>query len=243
MSGPVVGVSCAVERARWGVWDQPALVLPRAYAVAIQRAGALALLLSPDNAVAEEPDRLLDLLDALIVSGGGDMDPASYGADPHPETRGANPERDCFELALARRASERDMPLLGICRGMQILNVARGGDLDQHLPDRLGDARHRHTPGSFSDHGVTLQEGSHAARLAGARRVQVKSHHHQGIDRLGDGVVVSGRSEQDDVVEAIELPDCSFAVGVLWHPEEDDPPTLVERFVRAAIPEAAEAAR
>lgn len=243
MSGPVVGVSCAVEQARWGVWDQPALVLPRAYALAIQSAGALALLLSPDDAVAAEPDRLLDLLDGLIVSGGGDLDPGSYGAEPHPETRGANPERDRYELALAERAIERDLPVLGICRGMHVLNVARGGTLLQHLPDVVGHEQHRHTPGSFSDHPVDLEPGSKAARIAGGAEVRVKSHHHQGLDRLGEGVEVTGRAREDGVVEAIELPRCSFAVGVLWHPEEDRPASLIERFVREGIGQGLEAGR
>jgi putative glutamine amidotransferase len=233
--GPVIGVSCALEQARWGVWDQPALVLPQAYARAIQGAGALALLLSPDPAVTGEPDRLLDLLDGLVLSGGGDVDPATYGAGPHPETRGARAERDHFELALARRAIERDLPLLGVCRGMHVLNIACGGTLDQHLPDRLGHQRHRHTPGRFSDHEVSLRSGSAAARIAGGERVAVKSHHHQGLDRIGEGIEVSGWSVSDQVAEAIELPRCTFAVGVLWHPEEEQPAALIGRFVREVV--------
>jgi putative glutamine amidotransferase len=231
VSGPVIGVSCATEQARWGVWDQPALVLPRSYATAIQGAEGLAVLLPPDPAVTGDPDPLLDLLDGVIISGGSDVDPATYGAERHPETGTTWPDRDAFEVALAQRAIERDLPLLGVCRGMHVLNVARGGTLDQHLPDRIGHEDHRHDPGSFSDHAVRLLSGSRAAALAGGERVAVKSHHHQGLAQIGEGVEVSGWSLPDEVVEAIELPSCEFAVGILWHPEEDEPAELIGRFV------------
>ncbi len=138
-------------------------MLPRSYATAVQAAGGLALLLPPDQVVAEAPDPLLDRLDALILAGGSDVDPATYGAAPHPETGGTWPERDRFEVALARGALEREMPLLGVCRGMQIVNVALGGTLVQHLPDALGSDEHRHTPGAFADHEVRLEPGSLAA--------------------------------------------------------------------------------
>ncbi len=237
MSGPIIGVTCALEQARWGVWDQPALVLPRSYALAIQKAGALALLLSPDDAVSEQPGRLLDLLDGLLISGGSDVDAGSYGAEPHPQTLNTRPERDRFELALTLGAIERDLPLLAVCRGMQVLNIACGGTLRQHLPELLGHEDHRHTPGRFSDHEVELEPGSLAARLAGGERLAVKSHHHQGLDSLGEGVRVSGRAIPDGVIEAIELPACSFTVGVLWHPEEDEPSRVIERFVREGVSE------
>jgi putative glutamine amidotransferase len=230
VSGPVIGVSCAIEQARWGVWDQPALIVPRSYALAIKDAGALALLLSPDEAVTADPDPLLDLLDGLIVSGGSDVDPGSYGAERHPETGPTRPERDAFEVALAQRAIERDIPLLGVCRGMHVLNVAHGGTLDQHIPERIGHEEHRHDPGSFSDHEVTLTPGSRAAEIAGGERVSVKSHHHQGLAQIGEGIDVTGWSVPDEVVEAIEVPECEFAVGVLWHPEEERPPALLGRF-------------
>jgi putative glutamine amidotransferase len=227
---PLIGICAAVERARWGAWDVEALLSPRSYDRALQDAGALALILPPDDEAAQSPDQLLDLLDGLVLAGGSDVDPASYGARPHPETRGARPDRDRFELALAHRALERDLPLLGICRGMQVLNVARGGTLVQHI-----DAdRHRHTPGAFGDHEVLLEPGSLAARAAGAERITAKSHHHQGVDELGEGLAVSGRSPEDEVVEALEDPGRRFALGVLWHPEEDARSPVIGALVDAA---------
>ena len=212
-----VGICSAVEQVRWGAWDQTVAMVPRAYASAAQRAGALALVLPPDDEAAEHPDALLDRVDALILAGGADVDAASYGARPHPETKGTWPERDRFELGLTHRALERDMPVLGICRGMQLLNVACGGTLEQNLADS-----HVHiaTPGRFTDHPVRLEAGSLAARVMGEDLVEVRSHHHQGIGRLGEGLVVSGWAEPGDVIEAIEMPEKTFVLGVIWHPEE-----------------------
>jgi putative glutamine amidotransferase len=150
------------------------------------------------------------------------VDPATYGATPHPETSGTRIERDRFEIALARRALEREMPLLGICRGMEIVNVALGGTLVQHLPDSLGSDEHRRVAGAFGDHEVRLEPRSLATRVAGAERLVVRSHHHQGVDLLGEGLVASGWSVSDDLVEAVELPGHRFALGVLWHPEEEE---------------------
>jgi len=210
-------------------------MVQRTYPAAVQRAGALALVLPPDDAVVESPDLLLDRVDGLLLAGGADVDPASYGAAPHPETGLVWPERDRFEIALAVRAIDRGLPVLGACRGMQILNVARGGTLQQHLPDVIGSDRHRHTPGRFSDHEVTLDPGSLAARAAGAERGGVKSHHHQGIGELGEGLVATGTSLEDGVIEAIELPGEQFVLGVLWHPEEDEPSRVIASLVDAAM--------
>lgn len=232
---PVVGICAATEPASWGVWrDEAVHLAPRSYSATVQRAGALAVLLPPDDSVADEPDLLLDRLDALVLAGGADVDPASYGAEPHPETKGSRPERDRFEIALARRAIERDLPLLGICRGMQILNVGCGGTLCQHLPELLGHERHRPVPGSFEEHEVVLEPGSLARQAAGADRIAVKSHHHQGVERIGEGLVVSGHSAGEEVVEAIELPGRRFALGVIWHPEEDVNDRVVAALVEAA---------
>jgi putative glutamine amidotransferase len=226
---PVIGICSAIESARWAAWEVLVNLSPRTYSLAVQRAGGVALILPPDDSVAEAPDELLDLLDGLILAGGSDIDPTSYGAKPHPETKNTWPERDRFEIALGTRALERDMPVLGICRGMEMLNVIQGGTLNQHLGLEL----HRHTPGVFTDHRVELQPGSLAARVVGSEKTEVKSAHHQGVEELGEGVAVSGHAD-DGVVEAIELPDRSFAVGVLWHPEEDERSRVVGSLVDEA---------
>jgi len=231
VSRPVVGVCGAVETASWGSWTVDTTLLPRSYAHALQRAGTLALILPPDDLAAEHPDELLDKLDALILAGGSDVDPASYGEKPHPETDGAREERDRFELGLAHRALERDMPVLGICRGMEMLNVACGGTLEQHI-ERVD--LHRHTPGEYCDHAVRLEPGSLAVRVAGAERVEVRSHHHQAVAELGEGLVATGWSEPDGLIEAIELPARGFALGVLWHPEEDTESNVLAAFAEAA---------
>jgi putative glutamine amidotransferase len=236
MDRPVIGLCTALERARWSVWDQQAFLLPRSYIDAVQRAGGVAVMLPPDERVIEDPDSLLDLLDGLILAGGADIDPESYGSERHAETLGTVPERDSFEIALTRRAFERDLPLLGICRGMQLMNVARGGTLLQHLPESHGHHAHRRNPGSFdgADHDVRLHEGSLAARAAGETTHGTKSHHHQGVDRLGEGLEVTGWSTLDELPEAIEVPGSRFALGVQWHPEADETSRLIEALVAEA---------
>jgi putative glutamine amidotransferase len=236
MSRPVIGICTAVEQAKWSVWDQPAALLPLSYVEAVQRAGAIVLMIPPDERSAEEPQALLELLDGLILAGGADIDPASYGQDADPQTLGTVPARDAFEIALTHAAIERDIPVLGICRGMQLINVACGGTLVQHLPDRLGHQEHRRAPGSFdgSEHDVLLTEGSLAARAAGEALHQTKSHHHQGVDRLGEGLTVTGISALDDLPEAIELADARFVLGVQWHPEADLSSAVVGALVDAA---------
>jgi putative glutamine amidotransferase len=234
VSRPVIGIATAVEEASWGAWTLTCNVSPRSYSTGVQAAGGMALLLPPDDVVAQQPDEVLDLVDGLMLAGGSDVDPASYGARPHPETVRTRPERDRFELALTHRALEREIPVLGICRGMQIMNIACGGTLDQHLPERAGGERHRHTAGAFGDHEVALDAGTLAARAVGEERTAVKSHHHQGVDELGEGVRASGRAVEDDVVEAIELPDRRYGLGVLWHPEEDERSRVIASLVEAA---------
>jgi putative glutamine amidotransferase len=231
----VVGICAAIERVSWGVWDGYEVTLaPRAYITAVQGAGGTAIVLPPDEAAAADPDRWLDLLDGLILAGGSDLDPATYGAVAEEETTGTWPDRDHFELALARRALERDLPVLGICRGMQLLNVALGGTLDQHLPRSIGAETHRALAGTFSKHEVRLEPGSLACTAARLEGFVVWSHHHQGVERLGEGLRVSGRSLEDDLIEAIELPGKRFALGVVWHPEEDADSTVIAALVEAA---------
>jgi putative glutamine amidotransferase len=234
VSACAIGICAAVERVRRDPWDEVVTMVQRTYPAAVQLAGALALILPPDDAVSESPDLLLDRIDALLLAGGADVDPASYGAAPDPETGRVWPERDRFEIALVRHAIERDIPVLGVCRGMQILNVALGGTLHQHLPDVIGSDRHRHTPGRFGDHEVTLEPGSHAARATGTERSLVKSHHHQGIAELGEGLVATGWSPEDRLIEALELPGERYVLGVLWHPEEDGASRVIASLVDAA---------
>jgi putative glutamine amidotransferase len=228
---PVVGVCAAVERIRWGTWEVDAQLMPRTYSDAVQAAGGMAILLPPDDTSAEAPGQVLDMLDALLVAGGSDLDPSAYGAVADPETGPTTPERDRFELGLAYHAIERDMPLLGVCRGLELLNVACGGTLQQHI-ERLD--LHRHTRGVFGDHEVRLEPGSLAARAVGAERTTVKSHHHQGVGELGEGLSATGWSEPDGLIEAVELPGRAFALGVLWHPEEDVRSSVVGALVEEA---------
>ena len=234
MTRPVIGLCTYAEPARWGAWEDRVALLPWSYVAAVQRAGGLALLLPPDPVAAEAPDEILERLDGLVVAGGRDVDPRRYGAEPHPQTDPPATERDAFELALSARAIERDLPFLGICRGMQVLNVARGGTLVQHLPEVVGHETHRATLGVFGDHDVTLADDSLAARAAGEARHATKSHHHQGVDALGAGLVVSGWSALDELPEAIELPGARYALGVQWHPEADEASRLIASLVEEA---------
>jgi putative glutamine amidotransferase len=236
MKRTVIGICAALERARWGVWDQGAALVPLSYIEAVQRAGAIAMVLPPDAHVAADPEQTLSLLDGLMLAGGADIDPGSYGEPAHPQTIDTVPERDAFEIALTRAAVERDLPVLGICRGMQLINVALGGTLLQHLPEHLGHEDHRRVLGSFdgADHDVELDQGSLAALAAGEVAHATKSHHHQGVDRLGEGLKVTGHSTLDGLVEAVELADRRFVLGVQWHPEADPASKVVDAFVRAS---------
>jgi putative glutamine amidotransferase len=233
---PVIGICTALTRAQWGVWDRRAALLPVSYISAIQKAGGLALMIPPDVELEDHPDQALDVIDGLILAGGDDIDPSSYGADRHPMTKHTVPERDRAELALARRAIERDMPVLGVCRGMQLINVAFGGTLTQHLPDEVGHERHRPHPGSFddSDHEVRLTDGSLAALAAGETIHNTKSHHHQGLEAIAEPFEVTGYSMIDDVPEAIEAPDRRFVLGVQWHPEADERSRVIGALIEQA---------
>ena len=236
MNRPVIGICTAQEQARWSYWDQEAVLLPRSYIDSVQRAGGLAVLVPPDAILERDPDEVLDVLDGLVLAGGADIDPASYGEPAHAETKGTVPARDASEIALVRRALERDIPVLGICRGMQLMNVAAGGTLRQHLPEEFGHHEHRRVKGSFdgADHDVRLAPGSLAARAAGEEVHGTKSHHHQGVRAVGEGFEVSGWSTIDDLPEAIERPGNRFALGVQWHPEVDERSRLLAALIEEA---------
>lgn len=209
------------------------MLLPRSYVDALQAAGAMVLMLPPDPRLIDEAGEALERIDALVLAGGADIDPRFYGAERAAATTGTVAERDAVEIALARAAIARDLPLLGICRGMQLLNVACGGTLVQDLESDLG---HRRALGTFvgSDHEVDLVDGSLAAQAAGELCHNVKSHHHQAVDRIGAGLIVSGRATLDDLVETIEMPERRWVLGVQWHPEADALSAIIGALVAAA---------
>ncbi len=226
MAKPLIGITTYVEPASWGHWNVEAALVPYDYVRAVEQAGGRAVLVPPDDDGIEE---VLDALDALIFSGGNDMTPASYGAKADPETNGTNPSRDSGELALLTAALERDLPVLAICRGVEVLNVVRGGDLVQHLPDVVGHEEHRAVVGEFSEHPVRVDPESRLGEVRGS----VMSHHHQGLGRIGEGLREVAWAE-DGVVEAVEDPEKPFVVGVLWHPEAGEDLRLFEQLVEAA---------
>ncbi|WP_103382243.1 gamma-glutamyl-gamma-aminobutyrate hydrolase family protein [Pseudonocardia dioxanivorans] len=225
---PVVGLTAYRERARYWFWDHSATLLPDTYVEMVVAAGGAPVLLPPDPAAVGAVERL----DALVITGGSDLDPARYGALPHEKTQPARPRRDATELAAVRAAVDRGIPVLGVCRGAQVLNVALGGTLHQHLPD-LGATAHGARPPEFATVDVALDAGSTVGRLLGDR-VTVRCLHHQAVDRLGEGLRVTARAA-DGVVEAVELGGHPFVVGVQWHPEQDGADLrLVRGLVEAA---------
>lgn len=226
---PLIGITTYLTPATFGAWEEDAALVPASYVSAVERAGGRALLVPPAEDAVEET---LDALDGLLFSGGSDLDPDLYGQDAHAETDDIVPARDTAEIALMRAALERDMPVLAICRGSQVLNVARGGDLVQHLPDLVGDEKHKHSPGVFADHDVEVLPGTRVQHILG-ERAPVKSHHHQGYGRLGAGLREAARAE-DGTVEALEDPSQRFALGVLWHPEAGEDFALFEALVEEA---------
>jgi putative glutamine amidotransferase len=221
---PVIGISCYVEEARWAAWDKRAALLPYGYVERVTAAGGRAVLLPPgDGAV-------LDRLDGLLLAGGADVEPQRYGAEPHPSTL-TRPDRDAGELALLHAALDLDLPVLGICRGMQLLAVGYGGRLTQHLPDLLGDGKHQPAPGVYGSHPVTVVPGSRLYRILGPE-VDVNSYHHQAVADPGPLKVTA--HSPDGVVEALEDPARRFVLGVQWHPEEMSDGRIFEAFVRMA---------
>jgi putative glutamine amidotransferase len=226
---PVVGITSYAQEASWGVWRLPAALIPLDYVDAIERAGGRALVIPPAE---EGVSETLDALDAIVFSGGADVDPAHYGAEPHPETDTPQARRDAAEMTLLQAALERDMPTLAICRGFQLLNVARGGDLVQHLPEEVGHDDHKQIPGEFAVHPVEVKEGSRLGGIVGATP-RVTSHHHQALGRVGDGLVEAAWAA-DGTLEGVEDPSHRFVVGVQWHPEAGEDAALFEALVAQA---------
>jgi putative glutamine amidotransferase len=236
MTPPIIGVCTAFEIAQWGFWKQEAAIVPSTYINKIRLAGGMPIGLIPDERAAEDPAMIIDRLDGLLLIGGVDVEPELYGEDRTERTEATEPRRDLFELSLVRSAMARDIPILGVCRGMQILNVATGGTLHQHLGD-VGFAEHRRSPGrldSATFHEIEVQPGTHTASLSGSGIQVVNSHHHQGVDRLGDGAVVTARSLPDQLPEALEWPDHRYVLGVQWHPEAIELEHALTDFVRSA---------
>lgn len=226
---PVIGITSYAQDARWGVWHMPAALVPLAYVDAIEAAGGRAIVIPPTE---EDVEETLDALDGIVFSGGADVDPSRYGAAAHPETDVPQTRRDAGELALLTAALDRDLPTLAICRGFQLLNVARGGDLVQHLPEAVGNDVHKQVPGEFAVHPVEVKEGTRLASIVGATP-DVTSHHHQGLGRLGDGLVECAWAA-DGTLEAVEDPARRFVVGVQWHPEAGEDAALFEELVAQA---------
>lgn len=230
---PIIGLTTYLEQAQTGVWDVPASFLPKVYFEAVNRAGAIAVLLPPQPADDAAIARILDGLDGLILTGGKDVDPARYGQQPHPTTDAPRRDRDGFEDALLRGAIDRELPFLGICRGAQVLNVSLGGTLLQHLPEIVGSDRYNIGGGNFNEVPVAVVPETELAELIGAG-VSAKVYHHQAIDRLADGLTVSARSD-DGIIQGVELRSVPFGVAVQWHPEEStDDIRLFEGLTEAA---------
>jgi putative glutamine amidotransferase len=235
---PVLGLTTYLQQAQTGVWDVRASFLPAIYIEGVNLAGGIAALLPPQPVDAEIASRILDGLDGLIITGGRDVGPEGYGQQPHPATDEAvadNRQRDALEFALVDGAIRRGMPLLGICRGAQVINVALGGTLHQHLPDVVGHTRHQQGNAVFSTSAVRTVPGTRLASLIGESS-DAQCYHHQAIDRLGDGLIVSAQ-DSDGVIEAVEIPGDSFVLAVQWHPEE----RLDDLRLFAAVVEAATA--
>jgi putative glutamine amidotransferase len=228
---PLIGISCYAQQARWGAWDDQAILLPRRYADRVAQAGGTPVLLPPMSGI----EQTLRRLDGLVLSGGGDIDPARYGAARDPESGPASSDRDSAELALCRAALDLGLPLLGICRGLQVINVALGGTLYQHLPDIVGHDGHSPAPARYSSHDVRVTPGSRLARVLGRTELPVPTHHHQAIDELGQGLVATAWTD-DGIVEAAEFHDegAPFMLAVQWHPEVADDLSLFRGLVAAA---------
>ena len=225
---PLIGITSYVEQAKWGVWDTKAALVPYAYVQQIIDAGGRPVVVPPST----EPEEILQVLDGLLLAGGADIDPERYGASRRTRRpRACRPDRDAGELSLLEAALDEDLPVLGICRGMQLMAVHAGGHLHQHLPELVGHEGHRPSPGVYGEHPVRVETGSRLSTILGPR-VHVRSYHHQGVIDPGK-LTVAARAE-DDTIEAVEDPAHRFAIGVLWHPEVGEDPRIFEALVGAA---------
>ncbi len=229
MNQPVIGLTSYLEPAKWGAWDQPAALIPWNYVHKLQAAGAAVVILPPDA----DNHTAIARLDGLVMAGGADIEPARYGAEHKDGTDKPRVERDASELGLYRAAREANLPVFGICRGLQIMAVSHGGSLHQHLPDLVGNTLHRDAPGTFNNHGATFTPGSLIAGLVGATEATVNSSHHQAVDSPGN-LTVTGYAE-DGTVEVCEDPSAEFVLGVQWHPEFSDDENISENLFRAFV--------
>jgi putative glutamine amidotransferase len=226
----VIGITASEHVASWGVWKEETALVTVAYVRSVAAAGGIPVVLAPVPGTAEA---LIERIDGLMLTGGADLDPTRYGAERHPKTQRPSPARDEFEIELLAAACERAMPVLAICRGLQVLNVARGGTLHQHLPDVVGNETHMSVPGTYGRHSVRVEPDSAVGRMLGQAASVVPAHHHQGVDRIGRGLVPTAWAD-DGIVEALEDPNYPFLLGVQWHPEVGDDPSLFDGFVAAA---------
>jgi putative glutamine amidotransferase len=238
MGRPIIGITGELEAARWRNWIREAVLSPVSYTRAVERAGGTPVILPP--VPSSSVPSLIAKIDGLLVAGGRDVDPSLYNEAPHDQTDVPDHRRDRFEILMTRAAIEADLPFLAICRGMHILNVARGGTLIQHLPDRLGSESHKPDPVKMTSHDVQISAASKLGLVLGAS-AQVPAAHHQGIDRIGSGLLTVAWTP-DQVVEAVELQGHKFGIGVQWHPEEGDDGRIFEALVAAAKPAPAAAA-
>lgn len=220
---PIIGVSTYLEQAQTGVWDVPASFLPKVYLDAVTEGGGIAVLLPPQPVTAEIARAVVSRLDGLIVSGGADVDPSRYGQDAHPRTGAPRTDRDDWEDLLLTAAIDAELPFLGICRGMQMLNVALGGTLIQHLPDVIGNETYRPAPAVFGQAEATIEPASKLGSLLnlGTEPLPIHVYHHQAIDEVADGLIVTARTD-DGVIEAVEHEKVPFGMAVQWHPEENE---------------------
>jgi putative glutamine amidotransferase len=231
---PTIGITTYHTNADWRGWSEEGALLPWTYVTAIRANGGRPVLLPPGGDAAEA-EATVAVLDGVVIAGGGDLDPAIYGASKHPKTVVSAPDRDVWELAIAEAAIRLNVPLLGICRGMQVLNVACGGTLHQHVPDLVGHDGHTGVPDGFGLHLVRVTSGKTIAGiLPGTEYFEVPTHHHQAVATIGDGLTAVGWAD-DGIIEAVEATaEQDFVVGVQWHPEQGDDFRLFRALVEAA---------